>query len=177
MGRNKARDAVRRQGKGMSAAQVDEAVAEAAVRKREAREQLWSFSGQGPYPYAPDPQGLAELWEAKHAEWRRVEGLMGSSGWATYDPKQDTQGSAWAQERAERRSRALEAHAAFLKQRREAAEELRAEVWLSAGPSRQLRAVASRVGLAPERVLALLAERVIVGEDGAVSVSPFVPSR
>lgn len=71
----------------------------------------------------------------------------------------------------------MKAHAVFAEQRREAAEELRAEVWLSAGPSRRLRAVAARAGVTPERVLALLAERVIVGEDGTVSVAPFVPSR
>lgn len=73
---DKARDSVRRKGRGMSAARVAESVAGAAVREGETREQLRFFSGQEQDPYAPDPQELAELWAAKHVEWRRVESLM-----------------------------------------------------------------------------------------------------
>jgi hypothetical protein len=40
-----------------------------------------------------------------------------------------------------------------------------------------IRAVSDRAGLRPDQVLAQLAERVVVGEDGTVSVPPFTPSR
>ncbi|MGI5262337.1 hypothetical protein [Streptomyces angustmyceticus] len=38
---------------------------------------------------------------------------------------------------------------------------------MPAGPGRLLRQAASRAGLTPEEVLAQLAGRVVVGEDGA----------
>ncbi len=40
-----------------------------------------------------------------------------------------------------------------------------------------IRMVADRAGLMPARVLAQLAEQVVVGEDGTVSVPSFTPSR
>ncbi|GHF75650.1 hypothetical protein GCM10010218_65720 [Streptomyces mashuensis] len=54
--------------------------------------------------------------------------------------------------------------AAFEARRREEADELRAELWLSAAPGRLVRAAADRGGLMPAPVLAQLAERVVVGE-------------
>ncbi|MET9819562.1 hypothetical protein [Streptomyces sp. NPDC006355] len=69
------------------------------------------------------------------------------------------------------------AQAAFAARRREEGDELRAELWLSAAPSRLVRAAADRAGLMPAQVLAQLAERVVVGVDGTVSVPPFTPSR
>ncbi|MFE3770921.1 hypothetical protein [Streptomyces sp. NPDC059122] len=172
-----ARDVVRRQGNGMSAAQVAEKVAEAAVRERETAEQLRSPGWVEREPYGPDPEELAEDWAARHAEWRRVQTLVEASGWETYEPGRDSASSAWAAEREARRAQALAAHAAHQERRREAADELHTEVWLSAGPSRRLRALASRAGLTPQEILAQLAERMIVGEDGTVSVQPFRPSR
>lgn len=172
-----ARDAVRRQGAGMPAARVAEAVAEAAVRERETAEELRS---PGPVERgglaSPDPEELAEMWAARHAEWRRVQALVEASGWAVYEPERDSVGSVWAAERVARREQAIAAHAARLERRREAADEVRAEVWLPAGPSRLLRQAAARAGLTPQEVLAQLAGRVVVGEDGAVSVEPFMPS-
>ncbi|MFD7541819.1 hypothetical protein [Streptomyces sp. NPDC059819] len=67
--------------------------------------------------------------------------------------------------------------AAFEARRREEADELRAELWLSAAPSRLIRAAADRAGLMPSQVLAQLAERVVVSADGTVSVPPFMLSR
>lgn len=51
------------------------------------------------------------------------------------------------------------------------------ELWLSAAPSRLIRTVAGRTGLQPAQVLAHLAERIVVSEDGTVSVPPFTPTR
>ncbi|MEV7020139.1 hypothetical protein [Streptomyces sp. NPDC093991] len=156
-------------------AAVAEKVAEAAARERETAEQLrrgGSFSDFG-----TDPERLAAIWAAKHVEWRRVRDLMAQAGWGEYEPEQDARGSTWAQEREERRDGALAARAAFEARRREEADELRAELWLSAAPSRLIRVAADRAGLMPAQVLAQLAERVVVGEDGTVSVPPFTPSR
>ncbi|GAA1923564.1 hypothetical protein GCM10009753_65920 [Streptantibioticus ferralitis] len=161
----------------MSAARVAEAVAEAAVRERETAEPLRSPVGAERPWCAPDPEELAELWAAKHVEWCRVHVLMEVSGWETYDPERDGRGCAWAAEREARRAQALAEHAAQQERRREAADELRTELWLSAGPSRRLRSAADWAGLTAQDVLAQLAERVVVGEDGMVSVAPFLPSR
>ncbi|MEV5433930.1 hypothetical protein [Streptomyces sp. NPDC052701] len=156
-------------------AAVAEKVAEAATRERETTEQLrrgGSFS-----EFETAPERLAAIWAAKHAEWQRVRDLITQAGWDAYEPERDTQGSKWAQERAERRAGALAARAAFEARRREEADELRAELRLSAVPSRLIRAAADRVGLMPAQILAQLAERVVVSEDGTVSVPPFTPSR
>ncbi|MEU6332085.1 hypothetical protein ABZ851_33235 [Streptomyces sp. NPDC047049] len=174
-----ARDAVRRQGAGMPAARVAEAVAQAAVRERETAEELRCPGPveRGGLVASPDPAELAEMWVARHAEWRRVQALVEASGWAVYEPERDSVGSAWAAERTVRREQALAAHATHMERRREAAQEVCGEVWVAAGPGRRLRQVASRAGLTPQEVLAQLAGRVVVGEDGAVSVAPFIPSR
>lgn len=170
-----ARDQVRRQASGLTMATVAEKAGEAAVRERETAEQL---RRGGPVPeFQAELERLAAIWAAKHVEWRRVRDLMARAGWGVYEPERDIEGSAWAREREERRAGALAARAAFEARRREGADELRAELWLSAAPGRLIRAVADRAGLMPARVLAQLAERVVVGEDGTVSVPPFTPSR
>ncbi|MGW3683156.1 hypothetical protein [Streptomyces prasinus] len=169
-----ARDQVRRQAKGLDVAAVAEKVAEAAVRERETAEQL---RGNGSfYEFEMDRERLAVISLAQHAEWRRVRDLMIAVGWSVYEPERDAQGSVWAREREERLAGALAAPAASEARRQEEADELRAEVRLSAAPSRLVRAVASRTGLRPSEVLAQLAERIVVGEDGTVSVPPFTPS-
>ncbi|GGV51047.1 hypothetical protein GCM10010293_62570 [Streptomyces griseoflavus] len=169
-----ARDQVRRQAKGLDVAAVAEKVAEAAVRAREPAEQL---RGNGSfYAFEMDRERLAAVWLAKHAEWRRVRDLMTAAGWSAYEPEQDAQGSVWAREREERLAGALAAQAAFRERRREEADELRTEVRLSAASGRLIRAVSGRTGLRPCEVLAQLAERIVVGEDGTVSVPPFTPS-
>ncbi|MFJ5803683.1 hypothetical protein [Streptomyces decoyicus] len=172
-----ARDVVRRQGAGMSVVRVAEAVAQAAVRERETAEEPRSPRPVERGLVASDPAELAAMWAARHAEWRRVQALMAASGWAVYEPERDSAGSAWAAEREARREQALAAHAAFQEQRREAADEVRAEVWVGAGPGRLLRQAAARAGMTPQEVLEQLASRVVVREDGAVSVEPFIPSR
>ncbi|MFE9174492.1 hypothetical protein ACFYNZ_34525 [Streptomyces kebangsaanensis] len=101
---------------------------------------------------------------------------MTVAGWSVYEPERDAQGSVWAREREERLAGALAAQAAFGERRGEEADELRAEVRLSAASSRLVRVVAGRTGLRPSEVLAQLAERIVVGEDGTVSVPPFTPS-
>jgi hypothetical protein len=170
-----ARDQVRRQANGLDVAAVVEKVAEAAVRERETAERL---RGNGSfYTFEMDRERLAVTWLAKHAEWQRVRDLMSALGWRVYEPEQDVQGSVWAREREERLADALAAQAASGEQGREGADELRAEVWLSAASSRPLRAVAYRAGLPVSQVLAQLAERIVVGEDGTVSVPPFTPSQ
>ncbi|MFD3720065.1 hypothetical protein [Streptomyces sp. NPDC058674] len=168
-----ARDSVRRQGDGLAGGVVAERVAEAEVREREAERAL---AGGAFFGCGSDPERLAAVWAAKHREWRRVGLLMEASGWDAYEPERDVQGSDWARERDERRQGVLSAHAAQLARRQDERDELRAELWLSAGPGRLIRAAAARAGLRPVEVLAQLAERVVVGEDGTVSVPPFSPS-
>ncbi|MHC3456112.1 hypothetical protein [Streptomyces prasinus] len=169
-----ARDQVRRQASGLDVAAVAERMAEAAVRERETAEQL---RGNGSfYAFEMDRERLAVIWLAQHAEWRRVRDLMAAVGWSVYEPERDAQGSVWAREREERFAGALAVQAAFGARRGEEADELRAEVWLSAASSRLIQAVAGRTGLRPSQVLAQLAERIVVGEDGTVSVPPFTPS-
>lgn len=62
---------VRRQGEGLSVAQVADKVAEAQRRGRETRQELNSPTGDRG-PYDSDPEDLAEQWMARHAEWRRI---------------------------------------------------------------------------------------------------------
>ncbi|MGW2898683.1 hypothetical protein ACWDAO_29800 [Streptomyces sp. NPDC001212] len=169
-----ARDQVRRQANGLDVAAVAEKVAKAAVRERETAEQL---RGNGSfYEFEMDRERLAAIWLAKHAEWQRVRNLMTAAGWSVYEPEQDAQGSVWAREREERLAGALAAQAASGERQGEEADELRAEVQLSAAPSRLIQTVAGRTGLRPSQVLAQLAERIVVAEDGTVSVPPFTPS-
>ncbi|MGW3317355.1 hypothetical protein [Streptomyces fungicidicus] len=172
-----ARDRVRRQANGLDVAAVAERVAEAAVRERETAEQL---RGNGSfYAFEMDRERLAVIWLAQHAEWQRVRDLMTATGWSVYEPEQDAQGSVWAREREERLAGAPAAQAASgARGRKEAegADELRAEVRLSAASGRLVQTVAGRTGLRPSEVLAQLAERIVVGEDGTVSVPPFTPS-
>ncbi|MEU6996640.1 hypothetical protein ABZ953_39065 [Streptomyces sp. NPDC046465] len=166
-----ARDSVRRQAAGLTAQQVGEKVSEAARRAAETRAGVGVSAGA----YGPDPEELAEQWAAKLVEWRRVQAVLCDSGAGLYEPGNDAEGSAWAQERAERRERALAGHAEVRRREQERREELRAQVWLSASVSRRLRAVAGQAGVSPELLLAQLAEHVeSVG--GAVSVPSFVPS-
>lgn len=81
-----ARAAVRRQGEGLSVAQVADKVAEAERRERETRQQLDSPAvDRGPYD--GDPADLAEQWVARHAEWRRITALMDGQGWPVYTPE------------------------------------------------------------------------------------------
>ncbi|MEV4975390.1 hypothetical protein [Streptomyces scopuliridis] len=169
-----ARHSVRDQGAGLTAEQVAEKIAEAAVRQQETREQLRAPVDQS--PYAADPERLAELWEAKHTEWRRIAALMNASGWGTYDPDSDAEGSAWTRQRETRRQTALDKHAAWAKEQREAKEELRAHVWLPADVSRRLRAIAASTRLTPEQVLAELARHAELRDDGTLTITPFHPS-
>ncbi|MER5988888.1 hypothetical protein [Streptomyces sp. NPDC001787] len=171
-----ARDVVRRQGAGLSAAEVSGKVAEAAVRERETAGALtgWVHQSSSELSYE-DPQHLAEVWKARHVEWLRVRDLIAAAGAGMYDPEQDSVGSAWAREHEERRAAALAGHAAWMAQRREAKAELHAAVWLDASTGRRLRAVAEGTGLTAEQVLAQLAQHVVLGADGTLSIPPFTP--
>ncbi|MFH8365143.1 hypothetical protein ACH4FV_36965 [Streptomyces anulatus] len=170
-----ARDQVRRQAAGMTVRQVDQAVDTAVVRVRETREELRSPAAVG--GFAPDPEVLADRWAALLTEWQRVAAHLTASGAGRYDGDQDEKGCAWAREREERRSTALRNHAAWTEQQREKRDELCAELWLGAATGRRVRAVAARAGLTPNEILAQLAGRVSVDDDGAVSVAPFTPGR
>ncbi|MFF2140168.1 hypothetical protein [Streptomyces sp. NPDC058193] len=149
---------------------VAERFAETAVRAREAERDLLGevFSGCG-----SDSERLVAVWAVQYWEWRRVSLLMGGSGWDVYRPEPDVQGCEWARERGERGQRVLSGHAAELARRQDG---LRAELWLSAGSGRLVRKSATRAGMEPVEVLAQLAERIVVGEDGTVSVPPFSPA-
>ncbi|WP_405466553.1 hypothetical protein OG333_38465 (plasmid) [Streptomyces anulatus] len=166
---------VRRQAAGLTVHQVGQAVDTAVVRARETREELRSPVSRG--EFAPDPEEQADRWAALLTEWRRVSAHLAASGAGVYDGDLDEKGSAWAREREERRSTALRNHAAWTEQQREKRDELCAELWLGAAAGRRVRAVAARAGLTPDEILAQLAERVSVDDDGAVSVAPFTPGR
>ncbi|MFI5867290.1 hypothetical protein [Streptomyces sp. NPDC051546] len=152
-----------------------ERIAAAAVRERETAGP--ALRGGAFFEYAAEPQRLAEVWAAKHSEWQRVGDLMRQAGWSQYEPELDVQGSEWAHERTERRQAVLSVYAAHRAQRQDEQDELRAEVWLSAESGRLIRAAATRAGIRPDDLLARLAERIVVGEDGTLSVPPFSPSR
>jgi hypothetical protein len=49
----------------------------------------------------------------------------------------------------------------------------RAQVWLPTDVSRQLCAIAARIGLSPAQVLAQLADQVRIDDDGALTVDTF----
>ncbi|MDT0493714.1 hypothetical protein RM717_24745 [Streptomyces griseus] len=170
-----ARDLVRRNSTGgLTLAQVTEAVSEAASREQETRKELRSPSSRVQEPFAWDPEELAERWAARHTEWRRIQALMQASGWGTYKPEQDVEGTLWAQEREERRAGFLARHAA---DREQAADGLRADIWLSARAGRLIRALAARTGLTPDQVVAQITENAVLSDDGTVTVSvpPFTP--
>ncbi|MFD8938560.1 hypothetical protein ACFV0R_25475 [Streptomyces sp. NPDC059578] len=173
-----ARDSVRRTAADLNTVGVDEAVAEAAVRERETETERQKTL-RAPFrelgPFEQDPEELAELWAAKHVEWRRVRALMESSGWTVYEPEQDAEGTAWARERENRRAGFLEQQAARQEQLREAKDELRTEVWLTAPAGRRIRALAARAGVSPDQIVAQLAEHAVAGEHGTVSVPAFTP--
>ncbi|MFD9404971.1 hypothetical protein ACFWA4_39915 [Streptomyces sp. NPDC060011] len=170
---DKARDTVRRQGRGLSMSQVAEKVVEAVVRVREARQQAAAPGGWG--EVGGDPAELARVWEARLVEWRRVAALLESDGHATYEPGQDPQGTLWAGEREQRRREALTRQEGRLAQQRDEQDELRTELWLAADVSRRLRSVAARAGVTPEQVLAQLAAHARATEDGTMTVEPFLP--
>ncbi|MFD3330877.1 hypothetical protein [Streptomyces sp. NPDC058701] len=153
---------------------VAERIAEAAARERETERALVDGAFA---EYGSEPERLAAVWAAKHRKWRRVSLLMDASGRDAYEPERDVQGCEWARERDERRQGVLSGHAAQLVRRQDEQDELRAELWLSAGSGRLIRAAAAWAGLRPVEVLAQLAERVVVGGDGTVSVPPLSPSR
>ncbi|MFD5942662.1 hypothetical protein [Streptomyces griseus] len=171
-----ARDQVRRQAAGLSVRQVDQAGETAVVRERETREELRS-PATAIGEFAPDPEELAARWTALLTEWRRVAAHLAASGAGAYDTDQDEQGTAWAREREERRAQALRDRAAWAEQQREKQDELCAEVWLDAAAGRRVRATAARAGLTPQEILAQLAGRMTVDDDGVVSVAPFTPGR
>ncbi|WP_435240249.1 hypothetical protein [Streptomyces sp. YPW6] len=149
-----------------------EAISEAAVRERETLAELRSPSGREQEPFDWDPEELAERWAARHAEWRRVQALMQASGWDTYKPEQDTEGTLWAQEREVRRAGFLARHAAH---REQATDGLRADILLSARAGRLVRALAARAGLTPDQIVAQIAENAVLSEEGTVSVPSFIP--
>ncbi|MFG2441040.1 hypothetical protein [Streptomyces sp. NPDC048508] len=170
---DKARDTVRRQGRGLSAGQLAEKVAESVVRVRETQEQAAAPGGRG--ELGGDPAELAGVWEARLVEWRRIAALLESQGHATYEPAQDHQGTLWAGEREQRRREALTRQEGWLAQQRDERDELRTELWLAADVSRRLRAIAARTGVSPEQVLAQLAEHARMNDSGMVKVDAFLP--
>ncbi|MFD5681443.1 hypothetical protein [Streptomyces bacillaris] len=97
---------------------------------------------------------------------------MQASGWDTYKPEQDVEGTLWAQEREERRAGSLaRQHSAPGAGRGR----LRADIRLSARAGRLIRALAARTGLTPDQVVAQITENAVLSDDGAVSVPPFTP--
>ncbi|MGW1469027.1 hypothetical protein ACWCPT_32365 [Streptomyces sp. NPDC002308] len=170
-----ARDRVRRQAAGLDLTELARRVSEAAGRADETAQHA-ERGGPPLSAFGGDLERLADVWAAQHAEWRRVSDVVAASGQDTYVPESDVRGTAWERERVERRERRLAEHGAFVAQRRERVDEVRAEVWLPPAPSRLIRQVAEQAGLTPGQVVEQLAERVVVSNDGTVSVAPFAPA-
>jgi hypothetical protein len=76
-----------------------------------------------------------------------------------------------------RREGAIARRAAWERERQDARDELKAQVWLPADPSRRLRAIAARTGLQPEQILAQLADRLRMNDDGALAVDTSMWSK
>ncbi|WP_319354469.1 hypothetical protein [Streptomyces sp. ME01-18a] len=161
-----ARGQVRRQANGLGISAIEEQIAKAAVRQQEAAERLrrgGSLSG------SEDLARLAATWAAKHAEWRRIKDLVEAAGRDAYMPERDAKSVKWDEECRDRPDGAIGT------QRRERGNEVRTELGLPPACNRRVRAVAERAGLRPDELLAQLVDRVVVGDDGSVSVSPFTP--
>ncbi len=105
---------------------------------------------------------------ARRAEWRRIIVLMTARQMDTYRVADDPHAVEWAADRAARMTAAKQA-------RRDAADELHAEVWLNAATSRRGRAVAAQHGVSVEQLLCHLADRVQSAPDEALYVEPFHP--
>ncbi|MGP4051241.1 hypothetical protein [Streptomyces sp. 2A115] len=105
----------------------------------------------------------------------KIRALMGAHDWPVYAPERDVQGSTWAQERDAQREETIARRAAWEKERQDARDELKAQVWLPADTSRRLRVIAARTGLGPEQILAQLADRVRMDDDGALTADAFTP--
>ncbi|MEU0650550.1 hypothetical protein [Streptomyces umbrinus] len=100
---------------------------------------------------------------------------MDDQGWPAYSTEQDVQGSTWARERDAQRKAALARRADWQMEQQDARDELRTQLWLSADVSRRLRAIAAHTGLEPEQILAQLADRVRMNDNGALTVDTFTP--
>ncbi|MEU0787359.1 hypothetical protein ABZ341_38170 [Streptomyces sp. NPDC006173] len=94
-GEDKARDTVRRQGRGLSAGQLAEKVAEAVVRVRETGQQATSPGDWSEYDGDPHEVALL-LRQARLEEWQRIAALVETGEHPTYEPAQDRQGTLWA---------------------------------------------------------------------------------
>ncbi|GGZ92507.1 hypothetical protein ACFOOM_23005 [Streptomyces echinoruber] len=164
-----ARESVRRRARGLSADEVAGKVADAARRAQRTRQQRSSPGGRG--PYESDPEHLAQVWAAKHTEWRRIAALLAASGQQTYDPEHDVQGTAWARERSARKEAALARRTAWERERQDARNQMRLQVWLSEDVGRRLAATR----LTPEQVLAHLARHAELHTDGTLTVPPVHP--
>ncbi|MFI6530718.1 hypothetical protein [Streptomyces uncialis] len=163
----------------MSAADVGVALAEAeryaAEAAAEARRPRAERQRAGRASFMPDPDVEAADCAARVVEWRRVAALMTAQGWAAYEPENDVVGHRCAVEYDAWRQTTLERLQQDEQEQRDAAEEIRAEVWLNAESSRRVRALCSRFGVSPERLLAQVAEHTRPGDGGTVTVTPFTP--
>lgn len=162
-----ARAAVRRQGEGLSVAQVADQAAEAARQERETRQQLDSPAlDRGPYD--GHPEDLAEQWVARHAAWRRITALMDSQGSPACSPERDVQGS--TEHRSATHSlRAPPPDVPHGRRSSKTRDELKAQEWLPPDASRQEHAIAARTGLGPENVLTQLADRVHMNDNSTLT--------
>ncbi|MFE3121838.1 hypothetical protein ACFXHD_00265 [Streptomyces hydrogenans] len=172
-----ARDSVRRQAAGLTLAEVADKAAEAARREREtaADARHGTRRRTGLPGLEIDPQPLAETWAAKHAEWRRIETLLETTGQAAYAPETDTAGTRWAREREEYREERLAAFAAHRDHVGEQRAAVSTHLSLTPAQAAALQRAAGHTGLTPEQVLARLAARVETGPGGTLSVPAFHP--
>ncbi|MFP8945314.1 hypothetical protein ACLIYM_28310 [Streptomyces fenghuangensis] len=158
----RARAAVRRRAKGMTAEQIEKATDEARLHER-IRSRLCETE---------DDIRAIGIAVAEHTEWRRIGYVMEEEGLAVYDPERDPTAVRWAREeeaaRLEQAERQRQAQA-----RQDRATRLVLTVPMDGEVYRRLRACAAAHGIASRHLMGLLAERVRTTPEGLVEVAPF----
>ncbi|WP_425556348.1 hypothetical protein, partial [Kitasatospora nipponensis] len=112
--------------------------------------------------------GLRPAQEA--AEWERIAELVRAQEWPVYDVGLDEQAQAWVAEHEARGRAQQEQEERIRRSRKERAGRVRLQVELSGSVGRGLRELADRLGVSPERVLAVLAEHAVSISEGLVQV-------
>ncbi|GAA2264998.1 hypothetical protein GCM10010232_66500 [Streptomyces amakusaensis] len=160
---------------GMSVAEVEATLAEAEGYAAEAEAEVRRPSPGRP-SFLPDPEVDAADCAARVSEWRRVLTLMRAEGWETYQSARDETGSRRAAAYENWRQGIITRAQEDEQRRRDAVHELDIDLRLDAATGRRIRGLCARYGISPERLLAQLAERAAVTDDGTVTVEPFTPS-
>ncbi|MFI6937626.1 hypothetical protein ACIBI4_00015 [Streptomyces sp. NPDC050418] len=177
------REGIRHEGDGLDAAAVAARLAQAAAWEQDAAERARTLRDPATGYEDFDAEYLAEICTARHLEWRRVQALMNEMNWKVCEPLRDVQGSAWARERDRRRNDSVADQPGGEAWRRGDAFGLRMEVWLSAETTDRITwagylpaRYARESPVSPAAVVVQILERIVLGENGVISVPPFRPT-